>query len=157
MLRKFTLLASILGSALVGLGAIGAAPESETAQQKHDRLLVAVQSICPVSGEKLGAHGAPVKTEFGESKENLFVCCKSCVGEEADAAHLATIHGRMVAAQGVCLVMNKPVDADSDSAVVSGQRYFLCCPPCEEKIQADLAAYQAKLDAAYESFLKQQK
>lgn len=45
--------------------------------------------------------------------------------------------------------MGKPVDASMESTVVEGQRIYVCCPPCIEKIQADTASALEKLNSAY--------
>lgn len=115
-------------------------------QTKSDQLHIAAQGICPVSGGKLGSMGAPIKVKVG-AKEHAFLCCKGCVGKQLDAGHWKTIQANLAAAQGTCPVMNKPVDASMKSAVVSGRKIFVCCPPCIAKIEADPATYVAKLDA----------
>jgi len=104
------------------------------------------QVICPVTGQKLGSMGAPVKVKFGE-KEIGFLCCKGCVGKQMDAEHWKTIQANLAKAQGVCPVMEEPVDSSMKSTVVNGRKIFVCCPPCIEKIEAAPAAYVAKLDS----------
>ncbi|MEO8495941.1 MAG: hypothetical protein ABI614_12775, partial [Planctomycetota bacterium] len=50
---------------------------------RHDQIHIAVQEICPISGQKLGEHGAPLKVKIGE--EHLFVCCRGCLqGKSVD-------------------------------------------------------------------------
>jgi len=44
-----------------------------------DQERISQQRACPVSGQKLGAHGTPVKLVVGE--EVLFLCCKGCLGK----------------------------------------------------------------------------
>ena len=44
-------------------------------QNHREKMRIAVQNICPVSGEKLGAHGEPIKVTVGEKKEEIFLCC----------------------------------------------------------------------------------
>lgn len=114
-------------------------------QAKSDQLHASAQGICPVSGEKLGSMGAPIKVKVGD--EVAFLCCKGCLGKQLDAAHWATAQSNLAAAQGTCPVMGKPVDASMESVVVNGRKIFVCCPPCIEKIKADPTAYVAKLDA----------
>ena len=64
-------------------------PDTKTAEEV--RALVAKQKICPVSGEALGAMGAPIKLTV--AGHDVFVCCESC--EEPlktdPAKHLAKI------------------------------------------------------------------
>jgi len=115
-------------------------------QAKSDQLHAIAQSICPVSGGKLGSMGAPIKVKVGE-EEVAFLCCKGCVGKDINAEHWATIQSNLAKAQGVCPVMEQAVDASMKSVVVNGRKIFVCCPPCIEKIQADPETYIAKLDA----------
>ena len=115
-------------------------------QTKSDQLHARAQGICPVSGQKLGSMGAPVKVKVGE-KEVAFLCCKGCVGKELNADHWKTIQANLAAAQKTCPVMGKSVDASMKSTVVNGRKIFVCCPPCIKKIEANPATYVAKLDA----------
>lgn len=119
------------------------------AQAKSDQLHITAQAICPVSGQKLGSMGAPIKVKVGE-EEHAFLCCKNCLGKQIDADHWKTIQNNLAKAQGVCPVMGKPVDASMDSVVVAGRKLFVCCPPCIDKIKADPASFVAKLDAQIE-------
>jgi YHS domain-containing protein len=71
----------------------GPAPATETAEpndrqeieqnlagvSKEDRALVDAQKFCPVSDEKLGSMGPPVKVEA--NGETIFLCCKGCKKE----------------------------------------------------------------------------
>lgn len=132
----------------------------ETQQQKSeltdaDRQLIAVQKICPVTGEALGSMGEPVKVRVGE--QVAFLCCKGCQGRELNAEHWSTIQTRMAQAQGICPVMEKPVDTSMKSTVVNGQQIFVCCPPCIAKIQADIEGSLRKVNASYASFLKKER
>lgn len=114
-------------------------------QAASDQLHVKAQGICPVSGQKLGSMGAPVKVKFGE-KEIGFLCCNSCVGKEMNAEHWKTVQTNLAKAQGVCPVMEEPIDSSMKSTVVNGRKIFVCCPPCIEKIHATPAAFVSKLD-----------
>lgn len=115
-------------------------------QAKSDQLHATAQGICPVTGNKLGSMGAPVKVKVGE-EEVAFLCCNGCVGKQINPEHWATIQTNLATAQKICPVMGKPVDASMKSTVVNGRKIFVCCPPCIEKIEADPATYVAKLDA----------
>ena len=70
-------------------------------QATSDQLHAKAQGICPVTGQKLGSMGAPVKVKFGE-KEIGFLCCKGCVGKQMNAEHWKTIQANLAKAQGVC-------------------------------------------------------
>jgi hypothetical protein len=119
---------------------------------KRDQLRVAVQGICPTSGQKLGAHGSPIKVKVGE--ETVFICCKGCLKDKINPQHWATIHANMAKAQGICLVMKKQLPANPKSTIVGGQTFFTCCPPCAKKIAADPKGHLAKLDELYAASLK---
>ena len=115
-------------------------------QAKSDKLHAKAQGICPVTGQKLGSMGEPVKVKVGE-EETAFLCCKGCVGKQIKPEHWKTIQSNLAAAQKVCPVMGKAVDASMKSTVVKGRKIFVCCPPCIKKIQDNPEAYVAKLDA----------
>ena len=121
------------------------ADASKLTEQDHVR--IAVQEICPVSGKELGSMGAPVKVKIGE--EQAYLCCQGCVGQDVNAEHWKAIQANFAKAQGNCPIMGKPVDATMKSTVVDGQRIYVCCPPCIEKIQADKEAALAKLHTSY--------
>lgn len=42
-----------------------------------DRALVEAQGTCPVSDERLGSMGTPVKVTHGD--KTIFLCCENCV------------------------------------------------------------------------------
>lgn len=69
----------------------------------NDRLQIAVQKICPVSGGELGSMGEPVKVKVGE--QVAYLCCKGCQNKKLDAKHWATIQQRIAVAQGSCPIM----------------------------------------------------
>ena len=49
----------------------------------EDRAAAEKQKVCPVSGEPLGAMGAPIKLTVADRE--VFICCKGCQGDlEAD-------------------------------------------------------------------------
>ncbi|GAB6165897.1 hypothetical protein JCM19992_18970 [Thermostilla marina] len=129
------------------------ASSAEAARQAAvDRLKIAVQAVCPVSGQKLGAHGKPVKAQVGG--ETIFLCCKGCFGGKISGENWAKIHTAMKTAQGTCPVMGKPLPANARSVVVEEQTVFVCCPGCIAKIKADPKQYLGKVYAAYARTLK---
>ena len=67
--------------AVVGLIGVSFAdgPQKESAEARRERLRIAVQAICPVSGESLTGHGKPVKMTDPDTKEVLYVCCEDCL------------------------------------------------------------------------------
>lgn len=133
--------------------AIGQGEQSQQATSPEDleSLKKAVQGICPVSGEELGSMGKPVKVKVGE--QVVLLCCKACQKKKINGKHWATIEKRFAAAQATCPIMEKPVDASMDSTVVQGQKVFVCCPPCTEKIESDPDAAIAKVAESYKKFV----
>lgn len=123
--------------------------------EKRDQLKIAVQAICPITGNELGEHGDPVKVKIGE--EHVFVCCKGCLKGEVSPEHWATIHNNFAKAQAKCPVMEKKLPKNPKWTVVEGQIVYICCPPCTDKIQAQPAKYLDAVNAAYESFLKEKR
>ena len=121
----------------------------------RDQMKIAVQKICPVSGNPLGSMGAPIKVKAGGM--DLFLCCQGCKEGKVNKEHWATIRGNIAKAQGICPVMEKELPANAKSTVVNGQIVFVCCPPCTKKIEKDPAKFLAKVDSYYVASFKQPK
>jgi YHS domain-containing protein len=141
---------------LVGFAPVVSGQEATDADKEQiarDRLRTAVQKICPVSGNKLGEHGAPIKARIG--KETVFLCCKACLQGKVDAEHWATIHANVASAQAKCPVMDKALPKNAKGTVVEGQMIFICCPPCAKKITANPKTYLQKVDQLYTASLKE--
>jgi hypothetical protein len=141
----------------VGIGQIanGQAPTSKEQQQaKRDQLRIAVQEICPVSGQKLGSMGTPIKVALGEQKEQVFLCCKGCASKKVDPKHWGTIHANIAKAQGKCPVMDKTLPKKPKWTIVNGQIIYICCPPCSKKLAATPELFFQKLDEYYTVSLK---
>ena len=120
-------------------------------RSKRDQLKIQVQAICPVSGQKLGDHGAPIKVKIG--KEHVFFCCKACLQGKVNPKHWATIHANFAKAQRICPVMKHELPDKPKWTIVEGQIVYICCPPCTKKIAADPQGYLAKLDELYSASL----
>ncbi len=127
---------------------------SDQARQKmaSDELRAAVQEICPVTGQKLGAHGKPIKAKFGQ--EEVFLCCEGCLQEKVNKDHWNTIHSNVAKAQARCPVMGKSLPKTAKSTIVEGRIVYICCPPCAKKIEADPKAYLQKVDEFYAASIK---
>lgn len=121
---------------------------------RREQLRIAVQEICPISGQKLGSMGDPVKVTVGESQEEVYLCCQGCMTGKIEQKHWATIHANIAAAQGACPIMEKRLPKNSKWTVVKGQLVYVCCPPCIKKIEADPEASLAKVDAYYTAYLE---
>lgn len=120
---------------------------------QRDQMKIAVQKICPVSGNPLGSMGTPLKVNAGGM--DLFLCCDACKTGKINNQHWATILGNIAKAQGICPVMEKELPANAKSTVVDGQLIFVCCPPCTKKIEKEPAKFLAKIDSYYMASLQQ--
>ncbi len=118
-----------------------------TTLSEFDRTKLAVQKICPVSGNELASVDNPMKVKIGA--EEIFLCCKRCAKGKIDAKHWVTIHKNFAAAQGICPVMEKPLPANPKSTNINGQTIYICCPPCTKKIRAEPKKYLTKLAGYY--------
>ena len=119
---------------------------------ERDQLRAAVQEICPVSGQKLGEHGAPIKVKVGQ--QEIFLCCKGCLKGKINQQHWATIHANFAKAQGICPVMKHKLPKSPKWTIVQGQVVYVCCPPCTKKLAAEPEKYLQKLDELYTASLR---
>ena len=124
-------------------------------QQRRDQLRIAVQEICPISGQKLGSMGTPVKVKVGE--ETVFLCCKGCLKQKIKPEHWATIHANAAKAQRICPVMKHEISKNPKWTIVEGQIVYVCCPPCKKKIAADPQKYLRAVDELYSASLDARK
>ena len=146
-----TMLSTALMLAVAGL-ARAETPSAKEVQQKHDQRHSAVQAICPMTGNKLGEHGPPVKVKIGE--EEIFLCCKACLKKPVNTKYWATIHANFAKAQGICPVMKNKLPKNPKWAVVNGAIVYVCCPPCIKKLNAEPVKYLRDVDALYAASLK---
>ena len=131
-----------------GVGQVAGAGELT----RRDRLRIAVQEICPVSGQKLGEHGPPVKVQLGQ--QTVFFCCQGCLHGKVSPQHWATIHANFARAQRICPVMKKELPAQPKWAFVQGQIVYVCCPPCTKKLAAEPEKYLRQIDELYTASLQ---
>ena len=122
---------------------------------QRDQIHIAVQEICPVSGQKLGEHGAPIKVKIGE--EVVFLCCRGCLERQVNPQHWATIHANFAKAQRICPVMKHELPANPKWTIVEGQIVYVCCPPCTKKIAADPKSFLQQVDQLYLTSLQAKK
>jgi hypothetical protein len=134
-----------LAMVFAGSGSVASAEEPS----RRDQIHIAVQEICPVSGQKLGEHGPPIKVTIGEHKEQVFLCCKGCVQQKIDPKHWATIHANFAKAQRICPVMKHELPKNPKWTIIEGQIVYVCCPPCTEKIAADPKPFLRQVDDLY--------
>lgn len=111
---------------------------------------------CAVSGAPLGSKGDPI-AHIEDGREVKF-CCAGCKPKfESDpSSFLGKVDKEVIAQQKnfyplqTCVVgggelgsMGEPIDL-----VVNNRHVRLCCAGCKKKLEADPAAYVAKLDKA---------
>ena len=111
---------------------------------------------CPVSGQPLGAMGAPV-IEIIDDREVRF-CCAGCVGKyRANTAdYEAKVNAAVIEQQKEaypldrCLVMDIALkDMGNPIEYVYRNRLVrFCCASCIDSFESDPAAYLEKVDAA---------
>jgi hypothetical protein len=152
--RMLLVMVLVVGSGQLVSGHEPSADEQEQ-QLRRDRLHIAVQEICPVSGEKLGEHGPPIKVTVGKNKQEIFVCCQGCLKQKIDDKHWGTIHANFAKAQRICPVMKKPLPKNPKWTIVEGQIVYVCCSPCTKKIAAKPKAFLQQVDQLYVASLKQ--
>lgn len=131
-----------------GLTSLSAADE----KGNNDKLMMAAQKICPVSGHDLKSDEEPIKVKLND--QTFFLCCEGCKGSEGKEEYLTKIKENLIKAQGLCTVMDKPLPKDATSIVVDGREVFVCCPPCTKKIKADPKKYLEAQDALFKKNLK---
>ena len=136
-------IAFALVAVATGLGSSVSAQELSQRDQIH----IAVQQIFPVSGRKLGEHGAPIKVKIGE--ETVFLCCKACLQGKVNPQHWATIHANFAKAQRICPVMKHELPENPKWTIVEGQIVYVCCPPCTKKVAADPKTFLKQIDDSY--------
>lgn len=148
----------VTGALFAALAIAGRAdqPQDDAAAKRKetDRLLVAAQEICPVTGMPLDSMGGPVKAKSGE--RTVFLCCKSCLGKPLKPEAWAQAQKNMAEAQDVCPVMDEELPENPASVVVEGRTIFVCCKPCIKKIQKDPAKALAVVDAQLKKHAKTQ-
>lgn len=149
---------TILFTFALTLGAVAAAQGQQPPNQQtlnREQLLIAVQRICPVSGQVLGGHGQPVAARI--AGQTAYLCCSACLRGKIDAGHWSTVRANLAKAQQKCPVMNKPLPEKTQPVVIDGRLIYICCPPCSEKIAADREKYFRAIDELYVAHLKAEK
>ena len=152
MTGKMNFIAALAVASMLAGGVLAAAQEQNAPNdegKKLETLLVQAQKICPVSGKSLTSMGGPVKATTAD--QTVYLCCKGCLQRDIGKRHWNQIQANLIAAQGKCPVMGKPLPKDPKSVVVKGRRVFVCCPPCTNKVAADADKYLAVVD----TFLKE--
>jgi len=110
-------------------------------------------NTCLVSGEKLGSMG-DVPVLLHEGRE-IRLCCGGCEKKFNDNAEamLQEIDKKLIKDQDAHYPTNTCINSGAELkeggvAFIVGNRLFkTCCDNCKAKVQADPAAFMAKLDA----------
>jgi YHS domain-containing protein len=136
---------------VVAMASYGSVAWAQEPSQR-DRIHIAVQEICPVSGERLGEHGQPLKVKVGD--EVVFFCCRGCLQQEIRPEYWAKIHANFANAQGICPVMKKPLPANPKWTIVEGQIFYVCCPSCTKKIAENPQGFLQQIDNLYAAALE---
>jgi YHS domain-containing protein len=136
--------------------------------QLSDAVLISLQGVCPVSGQKLGSMGATPKVVV--NGKPLFICCAGCKSkvESSPDQYLAKFYGakgeevrpgvfkatladtKAIAAQKVCPVMDEPLGGMGTplKVDVKGKAVFICCAGCAKKLAAESDKYLQQLAKA---------
>jgi hypothetical protein len=153
IMKAFCVVALLAGLVSVATGAETDKEKEKKAQAAALQVRMTIQAICPVSGQKLGGHGTPVRVKIGA--EEVFLCCKGCAKGKVDAKHWATIHANFAKAQRICPVMKNELPKDAKWTIVEGRIVYVCCPPCIKKLEADPKTYLKKVDELYLESIKE--
>lgn len=154
---KRSTLSGIVIAAMLAPVVFAANPQhaKEADLERRAKLRIGVQKICPVSGRELDIEKTSYTVTDPETKENLYVCCQQCSQGKPKASYMETISENLAKAQKHCLVMkDNEITEKSKTAIIEGQRIYICCPPCTKKMAAAPDKYLAILDDLYESSLK---
>lgn len=112
-------------------------------------------NVCAKSGEELGSMGDPV-VKVIDGRELRF-CCAGCIKgvEKSPESYLPEMDKKIIESQAdrypltTCLNSGGDLGADGGVSFVAGNRLMrTCCKNCQAKVEADPAAFMAKLDAA---------
>lgn len=146
-MKYVTLALAIVATNLCLVASAQELPTQQREQLRRDQIHIAVQEICPVSGQKLGEHGAPIQVKIGE--ETVFLCCRKCLKGKVNPQHWATIHANFAKAQRICPVMKHELPESPKWTIVEGQIIYVCCSPCSNKIAADPKTFLQQVDDLY--------
>ena len=138
---------------LVALLALMVIPVDAATERKGD---VYPLSVCAVSGEALGSMGDAI-IHVGEDGKEVRFCCKGCVkkytsdpasyNEKVDA-QILDLQAKNNPLAGECVKTGKALDGEGVSFVAGNRAMKTCCNNCKKAVQADPAAFIAKVDTA---------
>ncbi len=111
-------------------------------------------TVCPISGNELGAKGEPHRMVIDGTLVQL--CCPKCVDKATaqSAAIVKRIQDARYAAQRAsyplttCVVSGEDLDEDAQDVMFGTTLVRFCCEKCIAKFEKNPAAFLAKIDAA---------
>lgn len=122
--------------------------EKLTAQREALRKMERIQVTCPVSGNPIDGK----TTILARDKKVVDFCCKRCVSKfenvdntEADNKRLNAKLEACYTYQTRCPVSGDKINPTAFTDLPTGQRIYLCCSGCSEKLLKDPAKYAPKL------------
>jgi YHS domain-containing protein len=150
---KLTTTLTLVGTLAVGLLATLAADSKDAKDAKDPKPYPLTN--CVVSGEKLGAHGAPVT--LTQDGYEVKLCSKSCAADfkKDPAKYVATLEKAYKDAKPypgtTCIVSDEKLGGDMGGPFVfvyDGRQIKLCCKSCLKDFDKDPAKFTKKWDAA---------
>jgi len=116
--------------------------ERVAAQRQALKKLERVQVACPVTGNPIDG-----KTFIMSGGQGVNFCCKDCPAkyQQNPAQYKAKLEAGYTY-QTRCPVSGEKIDSTAFVDLATGQRIYLCCPGCGEKLTKDPAKYAASLD-----------
>jgi YHS domain-containing protein len=122
-------------------------PEKYAALVKEQREALAkverVQVTCPVNGDPIDPK---VSSRHGD--QTVYFCNAQCQAEyDKEPARYAAKLLDCYTYQTKCPIGDEKIDPTAFADLPTGERIYLCCKPCAEKLLADPAKYAEKLSA----------
>lgn len=112
------------------------------AQREALQKLERIQVTCPVTGNPIDG-----KTFIMSAGQGVHFCCDKCPAKyERDPAKYQVKLAASYTYQTRCPVSGGKIDPKA-FVDLAGQRVYLCCPGCAEKLTQDPAKYAPKLEA----------
>ena len=109
---------------------------------------LAVGTVCLLPGVHLRYRMSDGKTFVMVEGKGVSFCCKGCVAEyETEPAKYAAKLEASYTYQTRCPVMGGKIDPAAYTDLPTGERIYLCCPSCGDKLRKDPAKYAPKLAA----------
>jgi YHS domain-containing protein len=116
--------------------------ERVAAQRETLKKMDRVQVACPVTGKPIDG-----KTAVTSNGQSIGFCCKDCPAKYEQ--NPAKYNGALEAGytyQTHCPVSGEKIDPTAFVDLETGQRIYLCCKGCGEKLTKDPAKYAPKLE-----------